>query len=49
VKSFVIYGGLAMIVAFGIVWLSPRRSRASEVSDWQIYRLQKQFRSLDSV
>jgi hypothetical protein len=49
VKSFVIYGGLSLAVAFGIIWLSPRRSRAPEVSDQQIHRLQEQFRSLDTV
>jgi len=51
VKSIVVYGGLALVVTFGlgIALLSPRRSRKSNVSDESVRRLQEQFRSLDAV
>jgi hypothetical protein len=50
-KSIVVYGGLALVVTFGIgmAWLSPRRSRKTNVSDESLRRLQEQFRSLDAV
>jgi hypothetical protein len=50
-KSIVVYGGLALVVTFGIgiAVLSPRRSRKSNVSDESLRRLQEQFRSLDAV